>query len=60
MGRERLSASITVRLTPEERRALEQMAAQEQRRVSDMVRLAIREAARARGLWPENGEEFEG
>ena len=60
MGRERLSASITVRLTPEERRALEQMAAQEQRRVSDMVRLAIREAARARGLWPANGEEFEG
>jgi uncharacterized protein (DUF1778 family) len=60
MGRERLSASITVRLTPEERRALEQMAAQEQRRVSDMVRLAIREAARTRGLWPENGEEFEG
>ena len=41
-----------VRLSPLERELLEQIAAAEAVKPSEAARLAIREAARARGLWP--------
>ena len=47
------------RLTLRERAWLDCMAQRERRSVSAMIRQAIVEAARARGLWPANGEEVE-
>ena len=57
MSRERMEESVTARLRVDERRLLECMAAQEMRNVSDMTRIAIIEAARSRGLWPEERRE---
>ncbi len=53
MESDRLVALITIRLTTRERRLLERMAAMEKRRMSDMARIAIQEAAARRGLTQE-------
>ncbi len=47
------------RLSPFERELLRRLQERERLNVSEAIRLAIREAARARGLWPENREEFD-
>jgi predicted transcriptional regulator len=44
------------RLTLRERTWLDRMAQQERRSVSSMIRQAIVEAARRRGLWPVEGD----
>ena len=46
-----------VRLSPLERELLEQIAAAEAVKPSEAARLAIREAARARHLWPRVAKE---
>jgi len=46
-----------IRLSSQERELLEQIAAAEAVKPSEAVRLAIREAARARGLWPRVAKE---
>ena len=48
------------RLTPFEKELLRRIQDRERLNESEAIRLAIREAARARGLWPESAEEFEG
>ena len=45
------------RLTKQERSWLETMAANERRTMSDMIRQSVAEAARTRGLWPEERQE---
>jgi len=47
------------RLTPFEKELLRRIQDRERLNESEAIRLAIREAARARGLWPENREEFD-
>jgi hypothetical protein len=42
---------ISVRLYPQERRALETMASIESLSISEMVRLSIRESAKSRGIY---------
>jgi hypothetical protein len=54
MENDRLVALITVRLTIRERQLLERMATLEKRKMSDMARLAIIEAAARRGLAAED------
>jgi hypothetical protein len=46
------SARAEARIYPEERQALLQVANAEMLSMSDALRLAIREAAKSRGLWP--------
>jgi len=48
---------FNLRMPPEEHKVLERMAERELRSKTAMIRLAIREAARARGLWPEERQE---
>jgi len=48
---------FNLRMPPEEHKVLERMAERELRSKTTMIRLAIREAARARGLWPEERQE---
>lgn len=50
MAKERMTTSVTIRLTTQDREVLERMAEMERRKVSDMARIAILEAAARRGL----------
>ena len=52
---------VRARVWQEERRALEAIAVYERRTLSETLREATREAAKARGLWPpsERAEEVE-
>ena len=52
---ERLEKSVflTARAIPEEKKALEAIAKQERLTTSEALRLIVREAAKARGLWKE-------
>jgi len=59
MEGDRLVALITVRLTIKERRRLESMATAERRKMSDMARIAIIEAAARRGLAAEDNVKQE-
>ena len=43
---------ITVRVIPTEKKALLAIAQQERLKPSDALRLIVREAAKARGVWP--------
>jgi hypothetical protein len=45
-----------VRLSAFEDRLLHSVMAHERVNISDALRLGIREAAKSRGLWPENGD----
>jgi len=47
---------FNLRMPPEEHRALELMAGRELRSKTAMIRVAIVEAARRRGLWPVEGD----
>ncbi len=47
------SKPISAKVTPAERGALERIARIEQLNLSEAQRLAIREAARRRGVWPD-------
>jgi len=46
------SVYVHTRLGAEEREALERLCAYEAMRLSETMRMALREAAKARGLWP--------
>lgn len=46
------------RLTPFEKELLRRLRARERMNESEAIRLAIREATKVRGLWPESGEEI--
>jgi len=52
---ERLEKSVflTARAIPEEKKALEAIAKRERLTTSEALRLIVREAAKARGLWIE-------
>jgi hypothetical protein len=43
---------VSVRVLPEEKRALVRIARQERRKPSELLRELIREAAKERNLWP--------
>jgi len=47
------SKPISAKVTPTERGALEKIAMIEQLNLSEAQRLAIREAAKRRGVWPD-------
>ena len=59
MTRDRLDASITTRLSVAGKELLERMAAKENRKPSDMARIAIIEAAARRGLAAEDNVKQE-
>ena len=46
------SEMVSVRVLPEEKRALVRIARQERRKPSELLREMIREAAKERDLWP--------
>jgi hypothetical protein len=46
------------RLTKFEKALLRRLQAREAMNEAEAIRLTIREAAKARGLWPESGEEL--
>ena len=48
---------LQARCTIVEKQALRRIAQYEQRKLSEALREIVREAARARGLWPEWKEE---
>jgi hypothetical protein len=47
------TAQIGVRFTPQEREALVLIAKDEERTISDVLRVIVRREASRRGLWPE-------
>lgn len=51
------SETAFTRLTPFEKGVLRHLAEHERLNESEAIRLAIREAIKARGLWPEDGQE---
>ena len=62
MKRDRMTATVKLRMSQDERLVLERLATLERRNLSDMTRVAIIEAAKRRGLAreadaPENGGE---
>jgi len=60
MKRDRMIATVKLRMSQRERCLLERLATMERRNLSDMTRVAIVEAAQKRGLWPEEQREEEG
>lgn len=50
---------MTISFSPEERRALDELARTELRPVKDQVRLLVRQEAERRGLWPETTQPRE-
>ena len=46
------SVFLTARAIPEEKKALEAIAKRERLTTSEALRLIVREAAKARGVWP--------
>jgi len=46
---------IGVRVCPDERKALEAIAKQDRRNISEMLRELVRQEAERRGLWPPKG-----
>jgi len=59
MKRDRMTATVKLRMSQDERLLLERLATLERRNLSDMTRVAIIEAAKRRGLWLEE-EQKEG
>ena len=51
------SQTAFARLTPFEKEVLRRLAEHERLNESEAIRLAIREAIKARGLWPEERQE---